>query len=539
MSRTMKQHCHFRCRPAFTLVELLVSLGVLGVALTVVGVVFTVTTRTASQASAVSEVERWLRQFEHQLREDLRGIDTTRSMLVLVGRTQAAARTPEDLEAQRFHRFRVGAVNPDDDPTTDSGTNGVPPDGWANPRADLMMFFTEAESTKQIVYGHASVATDPLADYDDWEKVRHVSLRFGRPNASGIVQNQTHAQQLSALPLQDWRLARRAVTLLFDETPLSPENYADDFADAIGVRLVRNLPVDSLSNPRVTDADEPGDGAVLDLDYILRQRFLPADSNDEDAAALANPYAFDDPGSDSPDAQWDQGPGNRTDIVNQLMYPTDNGSVNDNEVRLRYVALVSDQPPLDPEDLDSSYDQLPIGFFRSNLALQALPGCVWFQIEFLMPEDPRNSGRYIGQSFDPSFTGEPDDENDLDYAQHWELPRWVEIEPGETYVFVPDTSSNRNVITRVARDEGRQPQSDGVLLAGSRFFARLDQNGVAEHVFSNLNDPGSDLEEYEQVVRDNFNVRMWPYGLRITAKAIDPQGRLEAPLTRTIIHRFD
>src|SRR5262249_19090770 len=86
-------------RQAFTLVEMLVALAVLSIAMVVVSNVFGVATKTAAQATALSELTAALRAWEIETREDLNGIDPQRSILVMVGRTVPAARTTDDLNA--------------------------------------------------------------------------------------------------------------------------------------------------------------------------------------------------------------------------------------------------------------------------------------------------------------------------------------------------------------------------------------------------------------------------------------------------------
>ena len=39
--------------------------------------------------------------------------------------------------------------------------------------------------------------------------------------------------------------------------------------------------------------------------------------------------------------------------------------------------------------------------------------------------------------------------------------------------------------------------------------------------------------------RRNRAIRMWPYAIRITIRAIDQRGRLEEPIARSVVHRFD
>ena len=128
--------------PAFTLIEMLVSLAVVSVALTVVGVVFSVTTRAVSQAAALSEVQARVRQFALQFKEDFRFVDPSRSVLVLAGRTQSAALSQDDLAAEKRIRYLVG------DPF-DPKLQGYDPAGeklddneqYSNPRADVIATF--------------------------------------------------------------------------------------------------------------------------------------------------------------------------------------------------------------------------------------------------------------------------------------------------------------------------------------------------------------------------------------------------------------
>jgi hypothetical protein len=37
----------------------------------------------------------------------------------------------------------------------------------------------------------------------------------------------------------------------------------------------------------------------------------------------------------------------------------------------------------------------------------------------------------------------------------------------------------------------------------------------------------------------NRRVRMWPYAIRVTVRAFDQRNRLEQPIVRSIVHRFD
>jgi prepilin-type N-terminal cleavage/methylation domain-containing protein len=70
-------------RSGFTLVELIVSIGVLSILLTIAGSVFTLTLRSSGQANALIEVSEQIRVFEETLREELRNIQPGRSIMII------------------------------------------------------------------------------------------------------------------------------------------------------------------------------------------------------------------------------------------------------------------------------------------------------------------------------------------------------------------------------------------------------------------------------------------------------------------------
>ena len=37
----------------------------------------------------------------------------------------------------------------------------------------------------------------------------------------------------------------------------------------------------------------------------------------------------------------------------------------------------------------------------------------------------------------------------------------------------------------------------------------------------------------------NRIIRLWPYAIRITVRAFDPEGRLDYPIVRALVHRFE
>ena len=90
-----------RSRSAFTLIEMLVALGVLIIALGIATTVFGITSKVTRQTAALNETNSILDSFLREIDEDLNGVDTTRSILVLQGRTQAAALTDDQRMASR------------------------------------------------------------------------------------------------------------------------------------------------------------------------------------------------------------------------------------------------------------------------------------------------------------------------------------------------------------------------------------------------------------------------------------------------------
>lgn len=469
------------CRPwpslrpsAFTLIEMLVSLAVMALALSVVGVVFTITTRTTSQTAAYSEVHNWVRQCMEQIKEDLRYCNPSESVLVLVGRTQAAALTQNDLEAGKFYRVLTGNKNASSlggyDPETAAGLDNA---DWrlaqySNPRADILMFFSNRPTASQapnpsddandpyaagvrfapirVVYGHAALGNAVWTSAKTWSfptTVRHIE--------------QTLSGGQSVIPANRWHLARVATIIepSAGQTQLSANACA-------------NVP---LGRPYIDGTVYmPGDAAFLDLPYLAHTALGPTNAVfGGTIPPLLSPY------------------GALTSIlptINSLIY----SSGTTTPPPLHHVATVLEDVPVE---------------LRGNMGVHLLPGCAWFQVEFLMPEDARNSMTFS----DPKLSGA--------YSTRTDMPRWTTVPAASTYVFVPDTPQNRLAVVDPAQLAG----------ASTRVwdFSRLDQTPA--------NDPND--------VVSNRVVRMWPYAIRVTIRAYDPRGRLTEPIVRSIVHRFE
>lgn len=457
-----------RCgmRRAFTLVELLVSLAVLTIAMTAVATVFAVTTRTASQAAAYSEVQNWTRQFLRQIQEDLRHVDPAAGPLILHGRKQAAYLTAADREAGRYYRELVG--NRSLAEGYDPAYNPVENAQYSDPRIDLLAFVTQRPLASQapalnadandpylngvrfapnfVVYGHAA------RGQAQWNGSNYDWPDLGSLEHIASVPQNTP----SPLPANQWHLARRSTILRYAFNQTIVNNAGDRERLSLGA-ATNNLP-----------------GDVLDFDLpMLNYELGPVFGRN---GALRDPYT---------PSEW-------TFIqqkFDRLMY------VDTNPGRNRHFATVLDEVPLE---------------LQSNLAVHMLPGCAWFQVEFLMPEDPRNSVAYSSPR--------PNNEN---YSRRSDMPRWMSIEPDRTYVFVPDSEENRLLIAA-------QRGSDGRPLNRLLQFGRLDQQTEAPHT-----SPDGALEQRI--------IRTWPYALRITVRVVDARGRLDPSqaIVRSVVHRFE
>ncbi len=472
-------------RSGFTLVEMLVSVAVLTLALGAIFVVFNVTTRTTTQAAALSEAQTWVRQFLFELQKDLDAIVPGESVLVVDGRTVSAARTQDGLDANRYWRVLVGdpllvpnGFDPEQTPGLADNLSQ-----YSDPRADVMMFVTNRVSASQapvetdtdpsrnpllfgtkqapvlVTYGHA--AKDQWVLVDGSESIYAFS---GLPRHIATDDN----NQISPLPLTRWFLARRAILIwdadigadMFDG-PLYFGRHSGGWPPLLQCTPI-NPPGNRLSSA-LQSATNAGDCVVGNFQDYLRQF--------QGITALESPY----------DQTFWMGSTLAARALDGTLYDTNSGSAR----RIKHFATILEQPPAN---------------LRSNLGLHALPACAWFQVEFLMPEDPRNGADY---SPDPR-------PGSLSASERFDPPRWTQVPNGQRYVFVPDSTVNR----------------EGVLEA-------LDRGDP------NLNRGFGLINPNQPATGQNVRVRMWPYAVRVTVRVFDKRGRLEEPIVRTLVHRFD
>lgn len=514
-------------RRGFTLVELLVSLAVLSIALATVARVFSVTSQAATQAAAYSEAQSWVRQFAFDLKEDLRNIVPSESILVLRGRKIPAALTQDDLDAGLYYRELVGnpnAVSPanNNDPrrrpasSHTAGPGNNEPQEYSDPRADLMMFITNRpqSSNAPLTGNFNGNPTSAAFAMQTGAKVAPVCVTYGHAAIANAVSDgarfvpepasawkhiaATNRDNQSIIPAQEWYLARRAILLIND--PL-----ANLRTISAGSWYETNLPGSSalllgLPGQNTGGANNQvvaGDAVVLRLrdDVPFSQaQFGLLDAFDPPANVVIPPQQ--DPAFVPPYTAFNASPRFRApdyDNLMRLMYPNPNENTASN---FQHIATIIPNPPAD---------------LKENLSLQALPGCTWFQVEFLMPEDVRNNPQFRDPSPDDIFTG-PNPSDPL---------RWTSVDSGSTIVFVPDSARNRSQVSIT-------PGSfDGDPVRGYLAFGTLPDPVSPDVRVRNGDDP-------------TFKpIRMWPYGIRVTVRAYDPQGRLDQPLVRTITHRFN
>lgn len=226
-------------RGAFSLAELVISMGILVLMLSLAGQVFTLTIQSTGQATALTESMQALRVFEQTLREDLRHVHPGRSLMVIQGNPVNAYWTAEGKGADPDGNPAEPANDPPYphpiDPERDDVRGFLVP-----PRADVLMFFTErsAASTsanaanvtsnlQQVVYGHAELGefvADPNAVGGFvFQEQFPVATGGAAPQAfptenSGGVQYPSTTRP-SVDPAQNWHLARRSVLLLPTSSP--------------------------------------------------------------------------------------------------------------------------------------------------------------------------------------------------------------------------------------------------------------------------------------------------------------------------------
>lgn len=232
-NKSLRLRC--RCsthRRAFSLAELIVSIGVLVLMFSLAGQVFNMTVSSTGQAKALTNVSQLLRAFERTLREDLRHVQPGRSLILIQGNPVNAYWTAEGKEADGDNDPSNGYAHVSD-PTRErqDGSGDL-----VNPRADMLMLFTArktttfahahefpdiASSLQQVVYGHTELGEyvpAPPAGADPYlfaagPEAFHLDAITDYPSYPSPT-------DVSFVPAAQWHLGRRGVLLVPTPTPI-------------------------------------------------------------------------------------------------------------------------------------------------------------------------------------------------------------------------------------------------------------------------------------------------------------------------------
>ncbi len=229
--RTGRGRCRTH-RTAFSLAELVISIGILILMMALAGQVFSITVRSTGQATALTDITQQIRTMEDSFRDDLRGVRPGEALIYIQGNPVNAYWTRDGLEADALidgkpetgyphisdpERERVDAAGK---PILDADKSPIP----VSPRADVLMIFASRKGSsyvnpevtgrmQQIVYGHAE-----LGDYvaDSTPGAASYSFMSDQQDQSGASTSiyPLDALKSSRVAASQWHLGRRNVLLL-------------------------------------------------------------------------------------------------------------------------------------------------------------------------------------------------------------------------------------------------------------------------------------------------------------------------------------
>jgi type II secretory pathway pseudopilin PulG len=509
-------------RPAFSLAELVVALGILVVMLALAGQVFNFTVQSTGQATALVEINQRLRALEQSLREDLRYVIPGQSLLLIQGNPVNAYWTEDQQLADNDGNPANGyprIKDPDREFIQDNETLPLPP------RADILMFFTSRRqqsyvdpsvtaSVQQVVYGHAELGeytpiTQGGAGNDPAYQFRGI---LEEPIYPVDTTGYPDPVEVSRIPASRWHLARRNVLIAPQYRPRvdpprnpngteepsiidSPVGKFDD------LRVLRGM-TDIIAHFRLTDTTQ-----IQPFDY----------DND-----VQRPARFDE---SMPAPQLDV-------FVGSWQLP-------------RIFAFK--RAPYARSQLDPN----PPPAFAGRLGHYLMPHCASFKVEWTL--DPKSSfvaGRMDGLTevlwFDP---GHVETHYDPDPSKDDPLKALADaIERAEDANDQELLNRLRNLL------ENRSTHPDGFRYSlADRFRSNAFQGTVSNpdldvpwpplsRIYGNegranmvaftatrrVGDPEEDRNEF---VPDD----VFPNALRITVDVFDPQGRLERPIRHVMV----
>lgn len=296
----------------FTIVELIVSLGVLGILGTMAGAIFALTLSSSGQASALIEVSQSVRALEQTLREDLRHVDPGSCILAIQSNPVHAYWRAEEREALSAPPALAPALvrDPEREVAVGAGIQR------AMPRADLLMFFTYRPGTsfrdpdvtgriQCVVYGHAETGElQPDGRWLSGAPKWFVSPEEANANIFSPLPAATTPNALMAIPARQWHLARRGLLILDRASSTEPPFAAAD-------------PNDGPDGVGMMSADDDPMYSGLDMRYAIRdgrRDYLV------DGEVGSNEFRFEYIVDWTPDPQRDTDPADPGSIVSNFMY---------------------------------------------------------------------------------------------------------------------------------------------------------------------------------------------------------------------------
>ena len=534
-------------RTGFTLTELIVSIGILALMMSMAGAVFHLTIKSTGQARAVTTVSQRLREFERELRADLRAIDPEATILVIVPAKinaywTAAGRDGDDIEdedgpANGYPHPKDPEreiVNPD--PSSDELI--MPP-----PRADRLMFLTsrpaksfidpELDSGLQMVtYGHAIIgewsdASDE-ADEHDWrwskqyqEEAGEERNRRARFDNAVLIEGepQTVAGHVFPIPAEKWHLARRSVllvpyTLDPDNAPYQPkfDPESDDYSVAVAFDLDPCWP----NKP----GEDPYECSTSDSDFIPL--------TDEEKTKFALVQGRQDVVAYNSD---ESGPFH----INNILYDVDHNHDGNfpNNCAGGGLYPVECHPQWYAR---SEIDLTPPALIASRLGHYFMPGVASFKVEFALDvPELRGLGEVLW--IDPA-----DLVHDGVGGGEWS----DEDLPEEDWS--PTRQRIERLLTRVAEIEGQGDQDEGEESerykniedrfqgSDSEFSCPMDDVPPAQRRFQPDPASGEPMARWYSAGPDGVAPDpLFPVALRVTIDVYDDQLRLERPRRHVMV----